>query len=127
MTAKSIDDATLKVLGTIADAILDKKGEDIVIYDVREISSLTQYFVLCNGTNVRQNATIADEITGRLKPLDTRPLHEEEGANSGWTLLDFGFVIIHVFLPKTRELYNLEGLWGDARQLNPEELAAHAV
>lgn len=117
-----IDASTTEVLAHAADAILDKKGEDLAILDVRKTSSLTQFFIICSGGNVRQNSTIADEVRDRLKKLDVRPLHSEPGAASNWVLLDFGYIIVHIFLREIREFYDLEGLWGDAQRLQPEEL-----
>jgi len=124
---KSIEADTLRVLGTIVDSINDKKGEEILAIDVRDISSLTQFFVICTGTNNRQNSTIAEEIVDRLKKIDVRPLHVEPGKTSGWMLLDYGFVIIHVFLPETRETYNIEGMWGDGKKLSADELLQYAA
>lgn len=123
----SLDESTLQALGTVADAILEKKGEDLLIYDVRETSSLTQFFFIATGNNVRQNQAIAEEIEERMRKLDSKPLHREPGRNSGWTLLDYGYMIIHIFLPEKREFYDLEGLWGDAQTLPPEKLAEHAA
>jgi ribosome-associated protein len=123
----SIEETTLKSLGTVADSIIDKKGEDILIYDVREKSSLTQFFVICTGTNVRQNQAIIGEIDDRLRKIGEKPLHGESSSDSGWTLIDYGYMIIHVFLPETREFYDLEGLWGDAEKISPDELAKYAA
>jgi ribosome-associated protein len=93
---------------------LDKKALDVTVLDVHAISSITDYFLLCSGKSTTHVRTIADAIRTELKENGIRPLHAEGAADSGWVLLDYGDVLMHVFLEDTRAYYALERLWGDA-------------
>ena len=97
-----------------ARAALDKRAADLVVLDVRGISSVTDYFLMCSGKSTTHVAAIADAIRAALKAEGIRPLHAEGVAASGWILLDYGDVLAHVFLEDTRAYYALERLWGDA-------------
>ena len=83
--------------------------------DVKETCTFADYFVLCNGESGRQINAIAEEVEKALKKEGVRPIHREGTADSGWVLLDYGDVIVHVFAPFERELYKLEELWSAAR------------
>ena len=93
---------------------LDRKALDLVVLDVQALSSVTDFFLVCSGRSTTHVATIADAIRDELKAEGMRPLHVEGVADSGWVLLDFGDVLMHVFLEETRVYYALERLWGDA-------------
>lgn len=97
-----------------AQAALDRKAVDVVVLNVRGLSSVTDYFLLCSGTSATHVRTVSDAIRERLKAADVRPLHVEGVAESGWVLLDYGDVLAHVFLEDVRAYYALERLWGDA-------------
>jgi ribosome-associated protein len=97
-----------------ARAALDKRATDLVVLDVRGLSSIADYFLLCSGRSTTHLETIADAIRAALKSEGIRPLHTEGVAESGWILLDYGEVLMHVFLEDTRAYYALERLWGDA-------------
>ena len=93
---------------------LDRKALDLVVLDVQALSSVTDFFLVCSGRSTTHVATIADAIRDELKADGVRPLHVEGVAESGWVLLDYGDVLMHVFLEETRVYYALERLWGDA-------------
>ena len=97
-----------------ARAALDKKAADLVILDVRTLSGVTDFFLVCSGRSVTHVRTIAEGIRDELKAGGIRPLHAEGTPESGWILLDYGDVLVHVFLEDTRAYYALERLWGDA-------------
>jgi len=97
-----------------ARAALDKRATDLVLLDVRAVSSIADYFLVCNGKSTTHMETISDAILAELKAEGIRPLHAEGVAESGWILLDYGDVLMHVFLEDTRAYYALERLWGDA-------------
>jgi ribosome-associated protein len=97
-----------------ARTALDKKAVDLSILDVRTISSVTDYFLVCSGKSTTHVRTITDAIRQDLKADGVRPLHAEGRPESGWVLLDYGDVLVHVFLEDTRAYYALERLWGDA-------------
>ena len=100
----------------IADVVVDKQGEDILLLDIRDISILADYFVIGSAASERQTKAIIGGITRDTKQtLDLKPLHVEGEAASGWVLLDYGSVVVHLFAPEAREYYDLEGLWRDGR------------
>jgi ribosome-associated protein len=97
-----------------AAAVLDKKALDVVVLDVHAVSSVGDYFLICSGRSTTHLDTIADAVRAELKTDGVLPLHTEGVATSGWVLLDYGDVLVHVFLEDTRIYYALERLWGDA-------------
>ncbi len=101
-----------------ARAALDKRATALVVLDVRGISSVADYFLICSGKSTTHIETIAEAIREELKLEGIRPLHAEGVAESGWVLLDYGDVLAHVFLEDTRLYYALERLWGDAPTLS---------
>ena len=100
-----------------AQAALEKKAVNVVVLDVQGLSSVTDYFLVCNGKSTTHIQTISDAIRDGLKGMGVRPLHAEGIPESGWILLDYGDVLMHVFLEDTRLYYALERLWGDAPTL----------
>ena len=95
-----------------------KKAQDIKVLDLRGISPIADYFIICSGKSVIQVKAIADEIEGK-RVESGYVLNHKEGYDSGrWVLLDFGSVIIHVFHNEDRDFYNLERLWADAEVIN---------
>ena len=103
-----------KLAEKIADLILQKKGEDIKIMDLRKLTGVTDFFVVCSSSSDVQNKAIADFIIEETKKIGQKPWHNEGYGNLSWVLLDFVDVVVHIFLGETRRFYNLEGLWGDA-------------
>ena len=103
-----------KLAKKIADLIVQKKGENIKILDLRKLTSVTDFFVICSASSDVQNKAIADFIIGEAKKLGQKPWHNEGYGNLSWVLLDFVDVVVHIFLTESRRFYNLEGLWGDA-------------
>jgi len=97
-----------------ARAALDKRAGDLVVLDVQRVSSVTDYFLICSGKSTTHLKTITDAIRGELKGEGVQLRHAEGVAQSGWVLLDYGDVLMHVFLEETRAYYALERLWGDA-------------
>jgi len=97
-----------------AHAALDKRAGDLVVLDVQRVSSVTDYFLICSGKSTTHLQTITDAIRGELKGEGVQLRHAEGVAESGWVLLDYGDVLMHVFLEETRAYYALERLWGDA-------------
>ncbi len=108
-----IDDTKIKAL-SIAKAAQDKKAEGLLVLDVRELTPIADYFVICSGNTSRQVKAIADEIDFQLSKERTSPHHIEGMPECRWVLMDYGDIVVHVFDTETREYYDLEGLWGDA-------------
>jgi len=96
------------------DLALDKKAYDLVALDLRGIFPLAEYFVICTGDSEKQVEAIMLEIIEKLKEEGTKPLGIEGDPDSGWILIDYGDVIVHIFLPAQRDYYDLEDLWRDA-------------
>ena len=99
------------------DAASDKQATDIVMLDMREVSTFADYFVILSGESKRQIEAISDEIRRVLGETGATVQHQEGSIDSGWILMDFGGVIIHVFAPSEREYYHLEKLWSRATPL----------
>jgi ribosome-associated protein len=111
-----------------AQAAADKKGTDIVLLEVGEIISIIDWFVLASASNTRQVRTIVDEIERALADLDGAVPSGSEGRDDAtWVLLDYGDVVIHVFLDQTRAYYDLDRLWADAPRLDWDETAPVAA
>ncbi len=98
----------------IADIISDKKGSDIVVLDTRPVSSVADYFVIATVDSERQAKAIIDEIEKQMKARHILPLGIDGEADSGWVLMDYGDVLVHIFDPGTRDYYQLEELWNRA-------------
>jgi ribosome-associated protein len=96
------------------EAASDKQASDIVLLDVREICGFTGYFVICTGETHRQVAAIAEGVQQALKKEDVSPRHQEGTPESGWVLLDYGDVIVHIFSSFERDRYQLDQLWEKA-------------
>jgi ribosome-associated protein len=100
----------------------NKKAEDIVILDVRKLSSVTDYFVIASGTSEPHLRAIVDEITDRLREeYGPRPRAVDGTVHGAWVVLDYFDVIVHVMRQDIRERYDLEGLWGDAPRVRPRK------
>lgn len=124
-TAPRIEPAELddRVL-TALQAAGDKKGLDMIVMDLREVASFTDYFVITSGTNQRQVQAISDEIFERLKKAGTTAARVEGRQTAEWILLDYGDFVVHVFDDKARKFYDLERLWREARRLElPADIA----
>ena len=99
----------------------NKKAENIVILDVRKLSSVTDYFVIASGTSEPHLRAIVDEITEKLRDEhDLRPIRTDGTVHGAWVVLDFFDVIVHVMRQDAREHYDLESLWGDAKRVKPK-------
>jgi len=112
------DPFALAMARRIVDVAEDKKASDIVLLDVRALTAVTDYFIICSGMSERQLGAIADGIGEALKAeLKVLPIGREGGANAHWVLIDFGSAIVHVMSTPEREFYQLEKLWADAKVL----------
>ncbi len=99
------------------DAALEKKAKDLVIMDMRQVSGVADYFVLCTGESDLQIRAIAEAIEERIEQhCQERPWHVEGREHLQWVVLDYVDVVVHIFTPEKRAFYGLERLWGDAPQ-----------
>jgi ribosome-associated protein len=102
----------LQLAQLLVDTILDKKGGDIVLIDISDEALFTDYFLICNGENDRQLKALADSIALEAKKkAHVLPWGTEGEPATGWVLLDFGDLVVHLFSPEMRRYYNLEELW----------------
>jgi ribosome-associated protein len=102
----------LELAYLLVDAMLDKKGVDIVLLDLRDEAIFTDFFLICNGENYRQLRSLADSLADEAKKkANLLPWGTEGEPNGGWVLLDYGSLIVHLFSPEMRQYYNLEELW----------------
>ena len=99
------------------DAAANKKADDIVLLDLRGVTSMTDYFVICSASTDRQVKAVVEGIEEELRGEGVRPVATEGEQGSGWVLVDFGDVICHVLKPEEREYYRLEELWQGAKTL----------
>ena len=103
----------------------NKKAENIVILDVRKLSSVTDYFIIASGTSEPHLRAIVEEITSRLREEHgVRPLRTDGSIHGAWVVMDFFDVIVHVMRADVRERYDLESLWGDAKRVKTRKKAA---
>jgi ribosome-associated protein len=118
LTARKL---TLRSIGTdlraAIEAAQDKKASDLVVLDLRGLASFTDFFFLATGNSNRQLKTIADAIEEGLAKKGVKPNHVEGYPHGDWVLMDYVDFVVHVFTPPSREYYNLERLWGDAKRL----------
>lgn len=97
-----------------ARAAIDKKAENVRILNLTEISGFTDYFVVCSGMSDRQVQSVADSVEHTLSGAGHELLSMEGYADGRWVLMDFGDIVVHIFLDALREYYDLENLWADA-------------
>lgn len=105
---------SLEKVGLAAESAAEKKGENIVLLDMREVSTLCDWFLLVSANSSRRIDTILKAIDDRLSEVDVEPLNREGKDNHYWSLLDYGDFIVHIFQAHVREFYSLERLWSDA-------------
>lgn len=116
--SSAVEDAARKFALDLAhkavDLAADKKASDVVLLELRELTTLTDYFVIASGGSDRQLQGIADGIIEGLKHEGTLPIGREGGPSAHWVLIDYGSVIIHVMAQPERDFYALEKLWSEA-------------
>jgi len=114
---------TEQLLKTIIEGAQEIKAHDIVVLDLKEIpNAIADYYVVCHGESSTQVDSIAKSIDRQTrKDLQEKPYHTEGIQNSTWILLDYISIIVHVFYKETRDLFDIEGLWADAKIINIED------
>ena len=108
------------LITNIISGIDDVKGIDINLFDLREIDNMaSSYFIICTGrSNTHVNAIVSSVKKKVSKVLKEKPYNSEGNSNCEWVLLDYVNVVVHIFQKKIRDYYNIEGLWGDAKNIN---------
>ena len=106
----------------IVKALDDKKARDIKLLRTTDVTVLADYFVICTATSTTQIKTLADEVEHAVEMAGENALHREGYRSGGWVLIDFGCVVVHLFMDETRKFYNLERLWADAEEVDVSSL-----
>lgn len=109
-----------------ATAAEDRKAHDVAILELAKVTLVADYFVVCSGNSRIQVKAIADHVEERIAEAGGRLRHREGYDQGRWVLLDFGDVVVHVFMDEDRNFYNLERLWGDAPRVTVSDMAASA-
>lgn len=111
------DTTVIDLIKITEKAISEKKGEDIRILDIHDISSFADYFIIAAGSNKKQIQTIADNIEEKLKKIGTEPKGIEGYPEASWVLMDYGEFIVHIFSAEERLFYDLERIWKDGKEI----------
>ncbi|NLY47604.1 MAG: ribosome silencing factor [Clostridiales bacterium] len=111
-----------KMAKLAVEALEDKKGEDIQIIDIKDISVIADYFIISNGANSLQVDALVDSVMDKLGRNGYEPLRIEGNRSSSWILMDYGDVVVHVFSREDRLFYNLERIWRDGKAVSKEQL-----
>ena len=110
--------STKEVMENIVKALDSKKGRNITVLQTGDITVLADYFVICTAGSTSQIKSLSDEAGKKLTELNEAPRRVEGYRDGGWVLMDFGCVIVHLFLEEARGFYDLERLWGDAPEVD---------
>lgn len=104
------------------DALEEKKGTDIKIIDISQVSVIADYFIIATGGSMNQVNALVDEVEEQMHKHGFSMKQREGGGHSPWVLLDYSDIIVHVFDKENRSFYNLEHVWSDGRTVDPETL-----
>ena len=100
----------------ICDTLIDAKGQDIRVLDVRKVTDFTDFMVIVSGTSNRHVVSMAEKVREKLRDFGRKALGTEGEKPGDWVLVDFGDVVVHIMRPQTRDFYNLEKLWSDGER-----------
>jgi ribosome-associated protein len=124
-TALVLEEPTAEMMNeVIIDAIQDIKGQEIRVYDLRELEDApAEFFIFCHGTSTTQVNAMAGSIERKVKDaFGIMPTHVEGRRNASWVLVDYFDIVVHIFHRETRDFYKLEELWGDAKVIAIDEV-----
>ena len=114
---KTTQTEALRLAKLCRDIARDKKAEDVILLDMRKVSTMTDFMLICSGNSEPHLKTISEAIARRLRDEGVRASRRNGEAASRWVVLDYNDVLIHVFHPELRQRYALEQLWGDAKRV----------
>lgn len=112
---------SLETAKNIVKILDNKKAMDLELIQTQELTIVSDYFIIASGTSNTHVRALADEVEEEMGKLGVEPDHIE-GRATGWILLDYGCVLVHVFDPQSRDYYNLERLWGDAAKVDISDI-----
>lgn len=115
-------DNSKKMAKLAYEALEEKKGEDIQVIEIKDISVIADYFIIANGSNSQQVDALVDSIKDQLGRAGYEPIRVEGVRSASWILMDYGDVIVHVFSKEDRLFYNLERIWRDGKTISKEQL-----
>lgn len=113
---------TLELVKKVVDALDDKKAEDITVIDIHDISSIADYFVIANGTNVNQLTAMQDAVDEAMYTNGVHSKQVEGNSNSSWILMDYQDIIVHLFSKEDRLFYDLERIWRDGKIIDLDQM-----
>jgi ribosome-associated protein len=108
---------TIELVHTIVSALEDKKGENIILLDLKGIASFTDFFVICTGTSDRMLDALANGVVDKVRETHKLKGRKDGTGTAGWEVIDFGSVMVQLFAPEERNFYKLEELWGQGKIL----------
>ena len=109
---------SLEIAKEVAKILDSKKGNNIKVIEVGEVTTLADYFVIAGGSSSTQIKALADEVEVKLKEIGIVPNHVEGHRSNSWVLIDYGNVVVHVFSKEARDFYDLERLWKDGENID---------
>lgn len=111
-------DNSAKLIEAIVEGMQEKKGKDIVVLDMRDLkNAIADYFVICHADNIRQVNALADSVEEFANVMaNEKPWHTEGTNNANWVLIDYVNVVVHIFNKESRDFYQIENLWADAKR-----------
>jgi ribosome-associated protein len=115
-------DSSKQMVKLAYEALDEKKGEDIQIIEIKDISIIADYFIIANGTNASQVDALVNSVIDKLGRNGMDPKRIEGVRSASWILLDYGDVVVHVFSKEDRLFYNLERIWRDGKNISREQL-----
>jgi ribosome-associated protein len=115
-------DNSKKMVRLAYEALEEKKGEDITVIEIKDISIIADYFIIANGMNSSQVDALMNSVSGTLSKNGFEPKRIEGIRSASWVLMDYGDVVVHVFSKEDRLFYNLERIWRDGKTVSREQL-----
>lgn len=112
------------MLSMCYNAMVDRKAEEVMVLDLRGISSIADFFVICHGSSARQVVAISDNVETALRKSGRKRYHVEGRSRGNWVLMDYHDMVLHIFDRPTRAFYSLEKLWSDAKKMDEIEILA---
>ncbi|NLG90041.1 MAG: ribosome silencing factor [Clostridiaceae bacterium] len=101
----------------IINTLQDKKAKDVRVIDIRQLTAIADYFIICSGTSTTHIKTLSDEVEKKLTENGVKPLRREGYNSARWILMDYEDIVVHIFHEEDREYYNLEHLWQDGKTI----------
>ncbi len=112
---------SIEMLKIAANALNEKKAKQMSALEIADITLLCEYFLICTATSSTQVRALCDEVEVKLEGQGIRP-HHIEGRSTGWVVLDYGSLIVHIFTPSDREFYGLDRMWSDGKPIDLDEI-----